>query len=303
MTFDKTKDTNSAFEAPANITGVNLRHTVTNTQNITLPNTVSGIWVHMAGGGSGGTGRINANPASGFGGSGGVGLFGYTSVTPGSTVGITIGAGGAGGVSNTNVVDANLGGDGGTTSVNTTGTCWKVGSGERGLHWNTPNQVIGNTSSGKMFGVTRQQIIFTPRETSPRISVQWPYKEGISPGGTHQNLWQYSTATVVTRTGGNSIYGGGGGGGAGGQFSNLAGAPGGNSLFNSNTGGAGANYALANSGAGGGGAGIAGNGGAGSGNTGGAGGSGGGGGGGGGIVNANVGTGGAGGSGAVLIYY
>jgi hypothetical protein len=157
--------------------------------------------------------------------------------------------------------------------------------------------------SGKMFGVTRQQIIFTPRETSPRISVQWPYKEGISPGGTHQNLWQYSTATVVTRTGGNSIYGGGGGGGAGGQFSNLAGAPGGNSLFNSNTGGAGANYALANSGAGGGGAGIAGNGGAGSGNTGGAGGSGGGGGGGGGIVNANVGTGGAGGSGAVLIYY
>jgi hypothetical protein len=301
MTVDKSKLQNSPFGAIATNT-VNLRQTFNTTQNWTVPNTVSGIWVHLVGGGAGGSSKFTTNQTGGGqGGSGGSGVFGYTPVIPGSTVGITIGAGGARGT----ITNSVQGEAGGITSVNTSGTCWVAGG---GLRSQFPNGTNGRNEvgfSGKLYGVSRQQIVFSDRANSGRITPLFSLKEGVGFGGSSEG-WDYNgTTSVDTRTGRTSVYGGAGGGGSvNNQVNGGGGAPGGNLDSTGNTGGAGAPFVNTNSGGGGGGAGIAGNGGAASGRDGGNGGAGGGGGGGAGAASANTGcVPGNGGAGAVLIYY
>jgi hypothetical protein len=308
MTVDKSKLQNSPFGAsPTN--AVNLRQTFNNTQNWTVPNTVSGIYVHLVGGGSGGGSRnTGGQTANGKGGTGGNGVFAYTPVVPGSTVGITIGAGGAGGTLRPNTDNLQEGEAGGLTYVNTSGASWVAGGGMKGATQNTTNTYNGFGYQGKIYGTSRQQIVFSDKANSGRINQLFSVKEGAGFGGG-QDEWAYNGSNANSqnseRIGQDSRYGGGSGGGAV-TNSNLGGngATGGNQIATGRTGGAGAAWVTVNSGGGGGGAGIAGNGGAASGTNGGAGGAGGGGGGGGGAANANTGcTGGAGGAGAVLIYY
>lgn len=317
MTVDKSKIQNSPFETTSNFATPNLRQTFNNTQNWTVPDGVYGIWVHLAGGGAGGNSRSTGTTTpNGTGGAGGNGVFGYTPVTPGSTVGITIGAGGNGGTIGANVSANTYGNEGGKTVVNTSGTCWAAGGGWRPRAVNTTNRNLGETYTGKLYGVTRQQIVFGPRTNSPRSAYLFAggnepitgidFREGVSFGGTNdQNNYDQSTDSNAQRSGLRSLYGGGAGGCAvtnsvgGGNGGN-----GGNQVLTGYTGGTGATFAATNAGAGGGGAGIVGNGANTNGTTGGAGGAGGGGGGGGGANAANTGcSGGAGGAGAVVIYY
>lgn len=317
MTIDKSKIQNSPFETTSNFAAPNLRQTFNNTQNWTVPDGVYGIWVHLAGGGAGGNSRVTgATQPNGSGGSGGNGVFGYTPVTPGSTVGITIGAGGNGGTISANVVATSYGNEGGKTVVNTSGTCWAAGGGWRPRGYNTTNRNVGESFTGKLYGVTRQQIVFGPKTNSPRSAYLFnnasepltgvEFREGVSFGGTNEAYtYDQASDSNQTRSGLRSLYGGGSGGGSvtnapqGGNGGN-----GGNQVITGYTGGTGATYAQTNAGGGGGGAGIAGNGASTNTTNGGAGGAGGGGGGGGGANSANTGcTGGAGGAGAVVIYY
>lgn len=305
MTVEKSKNQNSPFESSSNISSPTLRQTFNTTQNWTVPDGVYGIWVFLAGGGAGGNSRITTNSANGSGGSGGNGVFGYTPVTPGSTVGITIGAGGNGGVIQTNQSNLTYGNEGGSTFVNTVGISWFAGGGWRPAGYNTTNSFVGVGFTGKIGGVTRQQILFTPKSLSPRTSYLWGVKEGVGFGGTNSEYDWNSTTATTQRDGRSSIYGGGSGGGAV-TNNNVAGpgGPGGAQNLIGYTGGNGAAYVSTNQGGGGGGAGIAGNGGSTNTTNGGNGGAGGGGGGGGGATSATTGcTGGAGGAGAVLIYY
>lgn len=307
MTLEKSKNQNSPFESPSNISAPTLRQTFNTTQNWTVPDGVYGIWVHLAGGGAGGNSRTTTQAVNGTGGSGGNGTFAYTPVTPGSTVGITIGAGGNGGTIQTNIVNATYGNEGGTTFVNTVGASYSAGGGWRTSSINTTNAINGWGFVGKLGGMIRQQVLFSPKSLSPRTAYLWGTREGSGFGGLTSE-WDYNSANPTqnnNRIGRDSTYGGASGGGASTNNSNAGGGgSGGNQLLTGYTGGVGANYVQTNSGGGGGGAGIAGNGAAGSGTNGGAGGAGGGGGGGGGVGGASLGcTGGAGGAGAVLIYY
>jgi hypothetical protein len=301
MTVDKSKLQNSPFGAIVTNT-VTLRHTFNTTQNWTVPNTVNGIWVHLAGGGTGGSSKqTTGQTGGGQGGSGGNGVFGYTPVIPGSTVGITIGAGGAGGIITNDVV----GKAGGITLVNTSGTCWVAGGGLSPQSQNGTNGFNQVGFNGKLHGVSRQQIVFSDRANSGRITPLFGLKEGVGFGGC-QDGWDYNASNFSSqREGKSSIYGGGSGGGSVTNSVNGGnGQAGGAQNSTGNTGGAGAAFVNTNSGGGGGGAGIAGNGGAASGRDGGVGGAGGGGGGGAGAANANTGcVPGTGGAGAVLIYY
>lgn len=304
MSLDKSKNDNSAFGYSYLQATPTLRQTFNNTQNWTVPNDVNGIWVQLAGGGAGGGGKVNGNNAPGQGGQGGNGFFGYTQVTPGSTVGIIIGAGGNGGNANNTIVSITFGNAGGDTFVNTSHTCWTAPGGLKSGNMNTSNGVAQGTYGGRAAEVTRQSIQFRPTNASPRTFPLFLAGEGSSWGG-YRTSYNYATGSLTNISGNASVHGGGAGGT--GVFSNATATPnggnGGASIASGYNGGAGVATG-ANNGGGGGGAGIAGNGSAGSGSNGGAGGAGGGGGGGQGAQQTqNVGSGGAGGAGAVKIFY
>jgi len=308
MTIDKTI-TQSPFIGGTSVTIPTVQQTFNSSTNYTVPNNVSGIWIHLVGGGAGGSGKNNSYNISGSGGAGGVGHLVYTPVTPGSTVGITIGAGGNGGTPGVEA-SARYGNDGGATFVNTSGASYGAGGGLRNSSPDSGNRTFAPGWSGPFYGLLRQQIVFGSANQSPRryliINGQTAQEGGLQ--GTSAKVVNADANTVgpAQYAGPNTKYGGaaGGNGASNGASSQFAGNGGGQELA-SYTGGTGAAWATTNSGGGGGGAGIAGNGGNGSGATGGAGGAGGGGGGGGGAggVNNTNASGGAGGAGCVKIYY
>lgn len=307
MSIEKSKTDNSPFILNQTMPVPTLRQTFNNTQNWTVPSGVNFIWVHLAGGGQGGGSKATANNSNGQGGTGANGYFGFTTVTPGTTVGITIGAGGNGGTIgsgySSNVTPGNAGGD---TYVNTVnGSCFVAYGAIKSANYNTTNGFFGSSWQGRVPSTTQERPMFVPANQSPRIYPLFLYREGASLGGNTYSS-SYDTSSLTDINGSGSIYGGGGGGAS--AFNNTTATPsggtGGSSIGSKYNGGAGATATTGNSGGGGGGAGIAGNGGAASGTNGGAGGAGGGGGGGGGGPSVNTGaTGGAGGAGAVLIYY
>ncbi len=234
MALDKSKSQNSPFNVDASIPSISLRQTFNTTQNWTVPDGVYGIWVLLAGGGGGGNGKLSTG-AGGQAGSGGNGTFGYTVVTPGSTVGITIGAGGNGGTYQTTVVDGLIGNEGGVTSVNTVGTCWSAGGALRSGTPNTTNVQQAVTYIGKTYGITRQQIVFGPKSTTPRTAISFKYSEGSGTGGVGPS-GDYSTMTNANANGNNSTYGGAGGGTAVASQA-TAGGIGGNQLITGYAGG------------------------------------------------------------------
>lgn len=303
MTVDKTI-TQAPFQGGTTVATPILRQTYNSSTNFTVPATVNAIWVHLVGGGAGGGGKMNTGfNASGTGGAGGNGTFGYTPVTPGSTVGIVIGAGGTFGTPSAglNTSQAN---DGGETYVNTSGTCFGAGGGVGQAFPQTGNGNYGDSFTGRIIGITRQQIVFGAKNASARQFVVAGLAEGMAFGGLPQ---KNSYNAGPTPNGSNASYGGAAGGsGTPNSGSPAVGGTGGNQTTYGFTGGAGVTGAILNAGGGGGGAGMTGNGTAGSGATGGQGGAGGGGGGGGGAFQANNNTnarGGNGGAGAVRIYY
>jgi hypothetical protein len=113
MTFDKSKTIVKTTPTGANSYVPQLRQTFNNTQNYTVPNNVSGVVIAMIGGGGGG-GSTSANDSN-HGSGGGAGGFGIRAieVVPGSTIAVTIGAGGTGG----NAGARQLGSTGGVTTV------------------------------------------------------------------------------------------------------------------------------------------------------------------------------------------
>ncbi len=311
MTIDKTIKKPSPFikgtPSPVPI----LRQTFNSSTNWTVPSGVYGFWIHMAGGGAGGGGKNNTAQCSGSGGGGGAGHLVYTAVTPGSTVGITIGAGGNGGTPGTSS-NARYGNDGGDTYVNTVGTSYGAGGGKVQGAPDQGNGAFGVSLSGRYIGLTRQQIVFGSVNSSPRQNIIINGANALEGGGyggysRQANFNQNSPVGPAAFTGDGSTYGGAGGGnGASNGASSVSSGAGGPSNIAGYNGGNGTAPVTTNSGGGGGGAGIAGNGSNGSGPTGGAGGAGGGGGGGGGCigsVNNTSAAGGAGGAGCVKIYY
>jgi hypothetical protein len=307
MTVDKTI-TQLPFQGGTTVVQPTLQQTFNSSTNWTVPNTVNAIWIHLVGGGAGGGGKMNTGyNASGTGGSGGNGTFGYTPVVPGSTVGIIIGAGGTGGVPSAGLVNSQSN-DGGETFVNTSGTSFGAGGGVGQAYPNTTNANYADGFSGRYIGITRQQIVFGAKNASARQFVTAGLAEGVAFGGlANRNNYNSGNAPGSLPNGNNSSYGGAAGGSGTPNGGNTPqGGNGGNQITYGFTGGAGAAFANINSGGGGGGAGITGNGNAGSGAIGGNGGAGGGGGGGGGAGQANNNTnarGGNGGAGAVRIYY
>lgn len=301
MSVDKSRNI-LPFDASIPISAPpSLKQTFNNTQNWTVPSGVNGIWVHLVGGGGGGTARINSNSLNGTGGAGGNATIGFTPVTPGETIGITIGAGGTGGVVQTNDTGNQLGNAGGDTFVNTSGTSWGAGGAMKAGNSNPTNGQTSGTRGGLKWGVTRQQIKFGSKNQSPRL-LQTFWMQGIEGcwgGGTNGTI-NYNGSSNNAILGSSATYAGASGGFGSTNATNLP-STGGNSNMYGFNGGAGGNNI---GGGGGGGAGIAGNGGNASGNNGGTGGAGGGGGGGqGATATVNTGGGGAGGAGCVKIYY
>lgn len=300
MSVDKSRNI-LPFDASIPISAPpSLKQTFNNTQNWTVPSGVNGIWVHLVGGGGGGTARINSNQINGTGGAGGNATIGFTPVTPGETIGITIGAGGSGGVVQTNDTGNQLGNAGGDTFVNTSGTSWGAGGAIKAGPSSSTNAQTSGTRGGLKWGMTRQQIKFGSKNQSPRLlQTFWAQGlEGCWGGGVNATI-NYNGSSNTSINGQSATYAGASGGFGSTNGTNVVSSGGNSNIYGFNGGTGGNNI----SGGGGGGAGIAGNGGAGSGYNGGAGGAGGGGGGGGsGLTNAG-GNGGAGGAGCVKIYY
>lgn len=305
MSLDKTS-TNTPFIVTTNVPIPNLRQTFNNTQNWTVPSGVNGIWVHLVGGGAGGNGRVNSPVQNGQGGSGGCYTVGYTPVTPGETVGITIGAGGSGGASQNTDSGNQYGGSAGDTFVNTTnGMSFGAGGGKTSSTFNSSNGALGQGFTGPLYGVTRQIIAFSSLNINPHQSIIFGTGEQEGSGYGAAPEGNFNVNTTGTRNGNASTLGGASGAAGSTNGAGSAGGTGGAQNMYAYNGGNGVAGAASNAGGGGGGAGIAGNGGNASGASGGAGGAGGGGGGGGGTAGgtANTANGGAGGAGCVKVYY
>lgn len=97
----------------------------TSSDSISLPGTVTTIAIHGGAGGGGGGGNNDANEAGGGGGAGAQ-VVTFLSVTPGSTLTITIGSGGSGGGQTAD------GQDGGDTTITGDGVSYTINGGSGG---------------------------------------------------------------------------------------------------------------------------------------------------------------------------
>jgi hypothetical protein len=162
----------------------------------TKPAGVSFVYVQaIGGGGSGGCCRVDSGGAAGSGGGGGAGveaLFLATSV--GSTVTVTIGAGGA------SVVRTSSGNSNGNTGGNTTFGTLVTAQGGTGGEARIVNQEQMALGGLNFFASA------VPDLRSPRAL-------GSYGGGSGGNAFGISTGSSA-QVGGNAILGGGGGGGA-----------------------------------------------------------------------------------------
>ncbi len=209
----------------------------------------------FGGGGGGGSGASNATNASGGGGGGGA-LYSceYTSVTPGASPAVTIGAGGTAGAAATGAV-GNNGGPGGTSSL-ATSIQWNGASGGAG------GNISASTASGGGLAITSRNVndyntisTFSITGASSTGCVHSPQCGGCALSGGGGQAGDDAIVSInanrIGGAGGTAATAGGGGGGGSGALAN--GGAGGNGVA-SGAANAGASPA-ANTGAGGGGGG------------------------------------------------
>lgn len=297
------------------------------------PPGVSGFRVSViGGGGGGGSGRRGAAASARTGGTGGGGgahnkLF-LGAITAGTSISVTVGAGGSAGAAQTaNDTDGNVGTVGGTSSFGSYGSAYGGGPGAAGAATSTGGGTGGGSAGAGAVG------------TTSNVSGGLPSSSGLGQGTTPFNMGtggagsrtssaaaaEYGggaggyCSTTTANAGGDSIFGGPGGGsggaissgntpsagGAGGGIGTYAsggGAAGGDTTPSVGVAGATGTAVAGTCGTGGGGGGAHASS---AGGTGGAGGAGGGGGGGGGASanGANSGAGGVGGRGEVRVYW
>lgn len=188
MALDKTSQPIAASVISAGNTVPTLRQTFNNTQNWTVPTGVKGLVVVLAGGGgSGGTSNLNLNFGAGGGGAGGVGMKAL-GVTPGTTIGITIGAGGA--AVNTT---ATTGSTGGTTTVNIGSVQLRANGGRGGQPGNNSNGA-GTVSPGNF--TVAGSTAGTPGAT-PEITTNFVFDFSPAVAAWSQNT-TLSQATVAS---------------------------------------------------------------------------------------------------------
>lgn len=110
-----------------------------------VPASVSEVWVFLAGGGGGSGGVLTGGTDQGTAssGSGGVGglSIGYLTVTPGSSISVTVGAGGSGG---------NAGGNGYSGGTSTFSSMTATGGGGGGSNFNAYTGSPGSGSGGSI---------------------------------------------------------------------------------------------------------------------------------------------------------
>jgi hypothetical protein len=158
MTVSETKIINGSTWSQAVATATPaLKHTFNTTQNWTVPNNISAAFFMIAGGGGGGSG---AGPNQQGSGAGGGGVYpGWLALQPGSTVSITIGAGGTAGPASP---DFSSGGTGGASYV-TIGNFVAGGNGGSG---GSMSNISGTAGGGNTFTSNASGLGFT----SPAIS-------------------------------------------------------------------------------------------------------------------------------------
>ena len=218
----------------------------TSSGTFTVPAGVNFMSAYMFGGGGGGGGA--AGGGSGFSGAGGGGGGGSCpqwfnfSVTPGSTLNITVGSFGVGGNGGTDLAGGTAGTAGGTSSISIGGnTLYNAYGGAGGLQ--------SNFGGGIGAGGAGSPLVYLSAGGGGTLG-----SGSTLPGGTGQtNTIAYGGAGG-TSTGGGNNGGGGGGGGAG----SAAGGPGGNGGVGTTPGQAGTVGGGYGSGGGGGGGGQAG---------------------------------------------
>lgn len=183
--------------------------TITSSGNWTVPNGVVSAFFEAWGGGGGGAGNpVVANTANaGNGGSGAYGKKYITGLVPGSTIAMTIGAGGTAGA-----FGGNNGGTGGSTSV---GSYFTVAGGTGGLYNSGAGAAGGAAPTGVDIGIAGMNGTTTIFSGSTPLGIGGTAPRG---GGGGQ------AADVTAGVAGNAPGGGGGCGIS--TTAALAGAPG-----------------------------------------------------------------------------
>jgi hypothetical protein len=153
MTVSETKVVNGSTWSQAVATAAPaLKHTFNTTQNWTVPNNISAAFFMIAGGGGGGSG---AGPNMQGSGAGGGGVYpGWLALQPGSTVSITIGAGGTAGPATPDYAE---GGQGGASYV----TIGNFTAGANGGSGGSMSNISGVKNGGNTFTSNASGLAFS----------------------------------------------------------------------------------------------------------------------------------------------
>jgi hypothetical protein len=198
MTVDKSIPLDVASQGETTTLNVpTLRTTINTTSNWTVPAGVKAILLVAAGGG-GGSGQNMAGTGSSGGGGGGVAVKALP-VTPGSTVGITIGAGGTANAYNAS--NSAKGNTGGTTQVNISTLSIRANGGTggggntntataRAQTGNGGNAIIYSNVSGSLSSIPSIKTNFVldiphPYVTANSASYYWSSSGGWSQQGNY----------------------------------------------------------------------------------------------------------------------
>jgi hypothetical protein len=204
--------TSAALSIPAAYAGVNAQVFTAN-GTFTIPTGITRVKVTVVGGGGGSGGTFSAciPGISGGGGGGGTAIKWLTSLTPGNTLSVTVGAGGTAGAAT-----PGNGGAGGNSSVASGTQSITTITGNGGGASNSANQTISNGGAG---GTATNGDTNIPGLRGKR---QLSTPSGVIGGDGGSSLFGFGglTSAQTDGTSGVGIAGSGYGGGAGGSASN-----------------------------------------------------------------------------------
>ncbi len=203
MAVDKTVEI-QGIDGPSQgaLVSPTLKATINSTSNWTVPAGVNAILFFLAGGGGGGSAKGSGNVSGSSGGASGGLLVRAISVTPGSTIGITCGAGGTGASAGT---DSN-GGPGGASYLSAGNTLFGV----NGANQYTTNAGFANHtgSSGSVRNVvsnTAGAIAFVPY-----VPTNFVVEMGMTPQQVSSSFYTNSLTGSVNVIQNNTVAGSGG---------------------------------------------------------------------------------------------
>ena len=200
----------SALLAGLKVTGHNRVSFGVGTTAWVVPAGVTAVFARVYGAGGGGGGALNSSCAATGGGAGGY-AEGFIAVTPGSTISVVVGAGGAGGTAG-----GGNGAAGGTSSFTSGISCTGGGAGQGASSGINNSAVSGGSAFGGDFRLTGSGA-------STGFQVGGSLYTGGTGGGGYG--FQVSPITVGAPGGGGAGFAGGGGG-ASGNYAGGSGSPG-----------------------------------------------------------------------------